>query len=682
MRFVIFSDDNIEITGVLKEELLKHSFNVEIIDDKNEMNADISKAVNKDTFVILISRLSSGYCSPFIKGIMDKIGEDKRPAGIAACVCYDKKQAYGYDIFLGALSSFCEHNDIPFSGMLAANNADVDNLIENSNDSSQETNIEIVPVDNENTLGKEIRNFANSLILFVKQNKTMLQDFEWYIKPDKTHWQRVAIQAKALRKMGIDCVWLPPAYKGAHGVEDTGYAVYDLYDLGEFNQKGSVATKYGTRKEYLKAIKALQNEGIEVLADIVLGHRMGADEKERIFAYCNDAYNRNNEVTDDKQKITVWTKFTFPGRNGKYSDFKWDWTHFHGTDYDAKNDENGIYRFIGKEWDSDVDNEFGNYDYLMGVDLDMSDEEVVGELNRWGEWYYETTGVDGFRIDAVKHIDFSFFKNWLTHLRTTFNKKFFAVGEYWNSELPILVNYIEKTEGVLSIFDVPLHFNMHHASTSFGYYDMRNILKNTVVSYRPDLAVTFVDNHDTQPGQALESFVLDWFKPHAYSLILLRDLGYPCVFYGDLYGIPHNEIPKVSCLETLMLIRKNYAYGTLHDYFDDPKIVGFTREGIDEIEESGVAVLMTVEKGGSKKMYIGKHFSGLLFKSVVGSLDNEVKIDENGYGMFNVEDGQVCVYILKEGQIVNQRDFEYRDDNEVSAFENMELRKVDADEQD
>ena len=207
MRFVIFSDDNIEITGVLKEELLKHSFNVEIIDDKNEMNADISETVNEDTFVILISRLSSGYCSPFIKGIMDKIGEDKRPAGIAACVCYDKKQAYGYDIFLGALSSFCEHNDIPFSGMLAANNAEVDNLIESSNDSSQETNTEIVPVDNEHTLGKEIRNFANSLILFVKQNKTMLQDFEWYIKPDKTHWQRVAIQAKALRKMGIDCVF-------------------------------------------------------------------------------------------------------------------------------------------------------------------------------------------------------------------------------------------------------------------------------------------------------------------------------------------------------------------------------------------------------------------------------------------------------------------------------------------
>lgn len=105
--------------------------------------------------------------------------------------------------------------------------------------------------------------------------------------------------------------------------------------------------------------------------------------KKSVSAYGYDENDRNVEI-QGKKKITVWTKFTFPGRNGKYSNFKWDWTNFHGTDYDAKSQENGIYRFIGKEWDSDVDGEFGNYDYLMGVDLDMSDEEVVEELDRWG----------------------------------------------------------------------------------------------------------------------------------------------------------------------------------------------------------------------------------------------------------------------------------------------------------
>ena len=53
-------------------------------------------------------------------------------------------------------------------------------------------------------------------------------------------------------------LWLPPAYKGADGAEDSGYTVYDLYDLGEFDQKGSVRTKYGTKDEYVAAIKELK----------------------------------------------------------------------------------------------------------------------------------------------------------------------------------------------------------------------------------------------------------------------------------------------------------------------------------------------------------------------------------------------------------------------------------------
>lgn len=500
-----------------------------------------------------------------------------------------------------------------------------------------------------------------------------MQDFEWYLKPDKSHWKRVAAQAEQLKENGVTAVWLPPAYKGASGANDVGYAVYDLYDLGEFNQKGTVETKYGSKDEYLLAIKALKEAGIEVLADIVLGHRMGADEKERIFAYGHDEYDRNREV-QGKRKITVWTKFTFPGRNGKYSDFKWDWTNFHGTDYDAKSQENGIYRFIGKEWDSEVDGEFGNYDYLMGVDLDMSDEEVLEELQRWGEWYFEFTGVDGFRLDAVKHIDFKFFKNWLTNLREKFQKPIFAVGEYWNAELGILENYIEKTEGTLTLFDVPLHFNMFHASTSNGYYDMRYILKNTLVASKPELSVTFVDNHDTEPGQALQSYILEWFKLHAYCLILLREEGYPCVFYGDYYGVPHCKLKPIEGLKELMNLRKDAAYGVQHDYFNHPKIVGWTREGIDELPESGFAVIMTVEKGGTKRMYVGKHFAGCTFEDILHHVEDTVEIDENGFGEFIVEDGSVSVWRAKEGEAIGERIY-FDEKTDLQQEENQDAKE-------
>ncbi len=499
----------------------------------------------------------------------------------------------------------------------------------------------------------------------------MMQYFEWYLKADSKHWKRVAKQAPALKKAGITSVWLPPAYKGAGGVKDVGYAVYDLYDLGEFDQKGTIATKYGTKDEYLEAVKALKEQGIEVLADIVLGHRMGADEQERIFAYGADEYNRNVEISD-KKKIRVWTKFTFPGRNGKYSDFKWDWTNFHGTDFDAESQKNGVYRFIGKNWDEHVDGEFGNYDYLMGVDLDMSDPEVLEELDKWGKWYYDFTGVDGFRIDAVKHIEFNFFRVWLNKLREYSGKEIFAVGEYWNAELHILENYIQKTERALTLFDVPLHFNLHHASKSNGYYDMRYIFKNTLVGTDPQLAVTFVDNHDTQPGQALESWVLEWFKPHAYSLIMLRQDGIPCVFYGDYYGIPHDNIKPIDSLKTIMTLRQTHNYGEMHDYFNDKSIIGWTREGIEELPKSGFAVIMTISEGGSKRMYVGRQFAGISFVDSLNNVTEEVVINEEGYGVFFVEDGSTSVYIpTKPAKETERLEEVFRDEAEFGAMDEV-----------
>ncbi len=43
---------------------------------------------------------------------------------------------------------------------------------------------------------------------------------------------------------------MPPAFKGT---PNDGYEVYDLFDLGEFDQKGTVRTKYGLKEEYLRA---------------------------------------------------------------------------------------------------------------------------------------------------------------------------------------------------------------------------------------------------------------------------------------------------------------------------------------------------------------------------------------------------------------------------------------------
>ena len=478
----------------------------------------------------------------------------------------------------------------------------------------------------------------------MEHNETLMQYFEWYLPADCGHWNRTAAAAPALAAQGITGVWLPPAYKGAAGREDVGYAVYDTYDLGEFDQKGSVPTKYGTRDEYLNAVRTLQGAGVKVYADVVLNHRMGADGCEEVLAEEDDGRDRNREVGGE-ERIRAYTRFDFPGRGGKYSDFRWNWRHFDGVDWDDADKKKGIYQFEGKQWDRDVDRENGNYDYLIGADLDMDDPEVLAELDRWGAWYLQTTGVDGFRLDAVKHIRFTFFKDWLGKLRRQSGKPLFAVGEYWKQDTGALLHYLDECGGCMSLFDVPLHFNFYAASHGGGGYDMRNILKGTLLEARPDSAVTFVDNHDTQPGQALQSWVDGWFKPLAYALILLRQQGLPCVFYGDYYGIPHDNInPVGGPLLALLRVRAERAFGPQHDYFDDPNVIGWTREGDAEHPGSGLAAVLSDGAGGPKRMYVGQRHAGATFAPVTGS-GTAVLIGPDGWGDFSVDGGNVRVYV-------------------------------------
>ena len=119
--------------------------------------------------------------------------------------------------------------------------------------------------------------------------------------------------------------------------------------------------------------------------------------------------------------INGWTGFTFDGRQNTYNDFHWHWYHFTGTDYDAKRRKSGIYLIQGdnKGWAHEelVDNENGNYDYLMYADLDFKHPEVIKNIYDWADWFMETTGVAGFRLDAVKHIDSFFMRNFIRDIK-------------------------------------------------------------------------------------------------------------------------------------------------------------------------------------------------------------------------------------------------------------------------
>jgi alpha-amylase len=480
-------------------------------------------------------------------------------------------------------------------------------------------------------------------------NGTMMQFFEWHLPDDGTLWRKVRLEAKGLAELGITALWLPPAYKG-NGSNDVGYTAYDWYDLGEFDQKGATRTKYGTRQEYLDAIQEAHRHGIHVYADVVFNHKGRADATEVVKAVRVDPSDRNREQGQDVE-IEAWTRFDFPGRGTRYSTFRWRWYHFDGVDWDQRSRTKAIFKFRGehKGWDPHVDLENGNYDYLMYADVDFQHPDVVAELTAWGRWCLAETKVDGFRLDAVKHIDHAFFTRWLGTLRQETGRELFAVGEYLHHDVGPLHAYIANSQGCMSLFDFALRNRLREASRASGAYDMRRLLDATLMKDQPVLAVTFVENHDTQPGREGDHAVLRWFKPLAYTFILTRGQGYPCVFYGDFCGMPSQNVAALEReLGTILAARKARAYGPQHDYLDHPDVIGWTREGDAAHPGSGLAALITDGPGGQKRMFVGTRHAGRLFRDSSGNSPDDVRIDAQGWGTFAVKDGSWAIWVPRE----------------------------------
>ncbi|STF48354.1 alpha-amylase [Escherichia coli] len=147
------------------------------------------------------------------------------------------------------------------------------------------------------------------------RNPTLLQCFHWYYPEGGKLWPELAERADGFNDIGINMVWLPPAYKGASGGYSVGYDSYDLFDLGEFDQKGSIPTKYGDKAQLLAAIDALKRNDIAVLLDVVVNHKMGADEKEAIRVQRVNADDRT-QIDEEIIECEGWTRYTFPAVPG------------------------------------------------------------------------------------------------------------------------------------------------------------------------------------------------------------------------------------------------------------------------------------------------------------------------------------------------------------------------------
>ncbi|WP_113074881.1 alpha-amylase [Petrotoga sp. 9PW.55.5.1] len=453
-------------------------------------------------------------------------------------------------------------------------------------------------------------------------NETIMQAFYWemgtgdYLKnypEEEKLWRLLAQKAPELSEVGITALWLPPANKAMNGIYDVGYATYDLCDLGEFNQKGTIRTKYGTKKELESAIAALHDEGIKVYYDAVLNHRMGADRTEKV---------RLSSQSPDKpnEEISAWTVFNFPGRNNKYSEMKWNWQHFDSVDENL---------FEGKSWDWTF---YMDNDYLMGADVDYENLEVQKDVTDWGKWIINDIDFDGFRLDAAKHIDYRFINSWIDDIQNNTDKDVFFVGEAWIEDVSELARFLDTVDNEdLKVFDFPLRSFFVDMIDGADLRNLEYVGLINIDGYK-DKAVTFVDNHDTNRDEDEKAGILRR-KYQSYAYILTREHGTPVVFWKDYYIWGMKEE-----LDKLLLARKYFAYGPGYEVDNnDEDVYSYVRAGLPDVEGDGLVLM--ISDGESRKITtksINSRQPNTTFYDFTGHIAERVTTDESGYGDFKV----------------------------------------------
>ena len=272
------------------------------------------------------------------------------------------------------------------------------------------------------------------------RGEAMLQLFQM-------RWSDLSQKMPELAEAGYTSLWLPQPAKGG-SVYSVGYDLFDPFDLGDKNQNGTIATKYGTKAELLQMVETAHRFGIRVYFDNVMNHRQGVVPGYDVYTPTNyfpglwpqDFHlkttsngNRNWPNVEDWGNQGMVQNETINGLcdlanepggiNYNFGPSLWSQT---GKPYFVRQPNNPEYymdttsAFLGS-WSAGSSPGFGweagSWHGFNGTNGQPVAERVEDYLTRAAMWTVYVTKCDGFRLDAVKHTPSPFFGDYSTSWR-------------------------------------------------------------------------------------------------------------------------------------------------------------------------------------------------------------------------------------------------------------------------
>ncbi|MDX6739383.1 alpha-amylase family glycosyl hydrolase [Actinocorallia sp. A-T 12471] len=354
-----------------------------------------------------------------------------------------------------------------------------------------------------------------------------------------------------IKGLGSTSLWLTPMFanRPVQGTGDNVSAGYHGYWITDFTR---IDPHLGTNAEMKRLVKEAHKRGMKVFFDVITNHTADIiDYAEKKYSYrpksTSPYLDADNRPFDDRDYDAAGSP-AFP----ELTDKSFPYTPVVDASLPKKvpawlNDVT-LYHNRG---DSTFAGESGEYGDFYGLD-DLFTEHprvVKGMTDIYRTWVKEA-GIDGFRIDTVKHVNLEFWKQFapdvLGYARKQGKKDFFMFGEVYSSDVAVTSKY--TSEGRLqSVLDFPFQ-EAARAYASGGSADVLRRLYAQDDRYTDGdgnaySLPTFLGNHDMgriggflqrdNPGISdAELLKRDQF---AHQLMYLTR-GQPVVYYGDEQG--------------------------------------------------------------------------------------------------------------------------------------------------
>ncbi|MEI7830758.1 MAG: alpha-amylase family glycosyl hydrolase [Prolixibacteraceae bacterium] len=307
-----------------------------------------------------------------------------------------------------------------------------------------------------------------------------------------------------LQNLGVEAVWLMPMNPSPS---------YHKYDVADYYD---IHPDYGTLADFKNFVKEAHKRNIKVVIDMVLNH-------------CG----RTNK----------WFQEALKDPNSKYWDY-FVWTHKDDPQTKAEGKIISGDSFNRRRWVKVDGSDYLYYAYFGGSmpDLNYDNPKLRQEVFQIGKFWLGEVGIDGFRLDAARHIfpderaadNHKWWEYFLQEMRTV-NKDVYIVGEVW-APAEVVGPYLK---GIPALFNFDMGGAIIKAvneENGSQLVEKHKKIEDFYGSINPDYVdASFLTNHDQTRVMSSVNGNLD--KEKMAVALLLTLPGSPYLYYGEEIGM-------------------------------------------------------------------------------------------------------------------------------------------------